>query len=111
MLKNRHPDLHPNPEVLAMPATAKANAWIELGQHEDGRWMWGLNVFDRNQGYGFACSAKWQRFAPTRDMALRAAIAEAFGYLVERNRADGDVAGWLGTLGGRTQDAQGQRGQ
>ena len=94
----RHPELHQNPEVLCLPITRGASAKIELGQHADGRWMWGLSWGEGFSGGGYCCAAKWNRFASTRDEALRAAIAEGFER-TERASCDcPTVRAWLETL-------------
>ena len=90
----RHPELHQTPEVLAFEASTVERARIELGQHTDGRWMWATSMQGGNAGHGYACGAKWKRFAPSRGDALDNACAElaAKGYVTPR------VRDWLATL-------------
>ena len=92
MSKFRHEDLHPNPEVLQMTATRAAAAEIELGEHIDGRWMWAFSWREGFSAHGFACAAKWDRFAGTRAEALDAAIKEM------RAEVQSEVLAWLETL-------------
>ena len=73
----RHPELHQNPEVIAMPRQKNTDrASIELGQHTDGRWMWATSCCEDYKYRGYCCGAKWGNFAPTRDAALRCAVEE-----------------------------------
>ena len=95
----RHEELHPNPEILQMRMTKKlAAAEIELGEHTDGRWMWAFSWQEGFSARGFACAAKWGRFAPTREHALDAAILEMRRDLEKRKDAKPEVSAWLETL-------------
>lgn len=88
----QHTELHPNPEVVCMRTTSAAAAEIRLGEHSDGRWMWAFSWREGFTGHGFACAAKWNRFAPTRAEALDSAIREM------RKEVKAEVREWLETL-------------
>lgn len=90
----RHPDLHQSPEVLRCEFGRTERAVIEVGQHDDGRWMWATQVQTANEGRGYACGAKWERFAETRADAIDSAIEEiaATSYVTARIRQ------WLASL-------------
>lgn len=100
----RHPSLHQNPEILTMPTTRNAAARIELGQHTDGRWMWGLSWQDGFSGCGFCCGPKWGCFAPTREAALDAAIAQCLEQTAKANTDCKTVRAWAQTLCSRQED-------
>ena len=90
----RHPDLHQSPEVLRVEFSKVEGAVIEIGQHDDGRWMWATKVQTTNAGYGYACAEKWKHFAPTRSEAIASAIEEiaSTSYITPRIRE------WLASL-------------
>ena len=92
MITLRHTELHPNPEVLQMRTTSVAAAEIALGEYSDGRWMWAFSWREGFAGHGFACSAKWNRFASTRAEALENAIREM------RKEVKSEVREWLENL-------------
>ena len=100
----RHPELHQNPEVIDMQMTRRASAKIELAQHDDGRWMWATSWAEGFSGRGYACAAKWGRFAPTRQAALEAAIAEAMEQTARASSDCPNVREWLESLWPRQGD-------
>lgn len=90
----RHPDLHQSPEVLSAVFGRTESVVIEIGQHDDGRWMWATRVQTANTGYGYACGAKWKRFAESRAEAFSNACNEiaSTSYITARIRE------WLASL-------------
>lgn len=94
----RHHELHPDPQVLAMPAARGASAHIELGEHEDGSWMWAVSLYEGAEGFGYSCAAKWQRFAATHAAALEAAIAEGMERTERAAKGYRTVRAWLASL-------------
>lgn len=59
---------------------------IELSEHIDGRWMWGVNAYTGDWSGGFKVGPKWGRFAVTRRDALIAAIEEMRAMVIERSK-------------------------
>jgi hypothetical protein len=79
-------------------------ASIEVVQHEDGRWMWGLSfmtgVQDNDGGAGYAPLPKWGRFAPSEDAAVLAVVQELRGKLGSYRESPGAqiIRDWLQTV-------------
>ena len=90
----RHPDLHQSPEVLRVEVSKSECAVIEVGQHDDGRWMWATKLQTTTAGHGYACGAKWKHFAATRSEAISSAIDEiaSMSYITPR------IRDWLKSL-------------
>lgn len=51
-------------------------ARIELTQHTDGQWMWGVHLHVTNGGFGWRVGPKWGHFAPTKSRARLEAVAD-----------------------------------
>jgi hypothetical protein len=79
-------------------------ASIEVVQHVDGRWMWGLSfltgVQGNDGGAGYAPLPKWGRFAPSEDAAVLAAVEELRGRLDTFREGSGTqiIREWLQTV-------------
>lgn len=58
------------------PTMRRDLACIELAQHTDGQWMWGVQLNATNGGFGWRVGPKWNRFAPTKSRARLEAIAD-----------------------------------
>lgn len=58
--------------ILPHPRLAWPLARIDLHQHTDGTWMWGIT----RAGGGYRVGPKWGKFAATRDDALHWAVQE-----------------------------------
>lgn len=59
-----------------VPGCRYGRAQIELAQHHDGRWMWGIDYRTTWSGGGYHVGPKWGRFADCRVDAVREALAE-----------------------------------
>lgn len=66
---------------------------VEVGQHEDGRWMWATDIYTGTYGYGYKLNPKWHNFAATRREALDKAKHEVACRMSHKDRKA--TAKWL----------------
>ena len=79
---------------VAPPVISKYGAWghgfpiirVEIGQYDDGRWMWATDIYSATYGHGYKLDPKWHNFAKTRRDAVDKAREEVATRLNDRDK-------------------------
>lgn len=79
---------------------SRPEAAIELAQHTDGTWMWGISYcFADGCGGGYRVGPKWGKFADTRGEAIWAACRELKERIAAGQHTE-ELVNWLDELDG-----------
>lgn len=90
----------PEIETLTLPSTHWPRAQVRLQLHRaSGRWMWATTYRLATSGAGYQVGPMWGRFAATRNAALRKAVDELRGLIVQKTcDIAGQIRRWLDGL-------------